>query len=105
MEWSGCPLTGPLFFVDKTPDCTHQMGHGDINTTFPENLCDPVDADQSPFTNHFSAFHFSRFTNPLPLSLLTNHFSPLTAALAAQRCASRISSLYSLNASILGCLR
>jgi len=26
---------------------------------------------------------FSPFTDPLPLSLLTNHFSPLTAALAA----------------------
>ena len=41
------------------------------------------------------ALHLSPFTNPLLLSLLTNHFSLLTAASAAQQCASRISSLHS----------
>jgi hypothetical protein len=35
---------GPLFFVYKTPYGTHQMGNRDVNTTFPENLRNPVDA-------------------------------------------------------------
>jgi len=58
----------------------------------------PSDDIESPFTNHFSTFHLS----PIP-SPLTSHQSLLTAATAAERCASKISSLYCLNSSILGC--
>ena len=32
----------PLFFVDETPDGAYQMGHGNVNTPFPENLRDPM---------------------------------------------------------------
>jgi hypothetical protein len=42
---SGGPASHPLFFVDKTPDGTHQMGHGNVHPAFPENLRDPVDAE------------------------------------------------------------
>jgi hypothetical protein len=35
----------PLFFVNKTPDGAHQMGHGNVNTPFPENLGDSMDAE------------------------------------------------------------
>jgi hypothetical protein len=42
---SGGPSTYPLFFVDKTPYGSHQMGHGDVNAPFPENLRDPMDAE------------------------------------------------------------
>jgi len=42
---AGDPLPAPLFFVDKTPYGSHQMGHGDVNAPFPENLRDPVHAE------------------------------------------------------------
>jgi hypothetical protein len=42
---SGGPATYSHFFVDKTPDGAHQMGHGNVNTPFPENLRDPVDGE------------------------------------------------------------
>jgi len=41
----GGPATYSLFFVDKTPDGSHQMRHGNINTTLPENLRDPMDGE------------------------------------------------------------
>ena len=37
--------TFDLFFVYKTQYGTHQMGNRDVNTTFPENLRYPVDAE------------------------------------------------------------
>jgi hypothetical protein len=42
---SGGPASHPLFFVDKTPDGSHQMGNRDVNTPFPENLRDPMNAE------------------------------------------------------------
>jgi hypothetical protein len=36
---------GPLSFVDKTPDGSHQMRHGNVDTPLPKNLRDPVDAE------------------------------------------------------------
>jgi hypothetical protein len=39
------PACHPLLFVDKTPDGSHQMRHGDVNTPFPENLHDPMHAE------------------------------------------------------------
>ena len=45
MAFSSGPLTGPLFFIHKAPDGTHQMGNRDVNTAFPENLRDPVDTE------------------------------------------------------------
>jgi hypothetical protein len=96
---SGGPAAHPLFFVDETPDGPQHMGNRDVDTAFPENLRNPMNAYQSPFTNHFSAFHVT-FTFHVsrihPLAPFTNHFSPLTAARAVYRCASRISSLYCL---------
>src|SRR5258708_1586658 len=44
---SGGPASHPLFFVDKTPDGSHQMRHGNVNTALPENLRDPVDAESA----------------------------------------------------------
>jgi hypothetical protein len=41
----GGPATYSLFFVDKTPDGAHQMGHGNVDTPFPENLRDPMHAE------------------------------------------------------------
>jgi hypothetical protein len=38
-------LPRPLFFVDKTPDGSHQMRHGNVDTAFPENLRDPMHAE------------------------------------------------------------
>ena len=48
MLCSGSLATGPLSFVDKTPYGSHQMRHGNVNTPFPENLRDPVDAEPAP---------------------------------------------------------
>jgi hypothetical protein len=42
---SGNLAAGPLFFVDKTPEGAHQMGNRDVDTPFPENLCDPMHAE------------------------------------------------------------
>jgi hypothetical protein len=42
---SGTLTHNPFFFVDKPPHSTHQMGHGNINTAFPENLRDPMHAE------------------------------------------------------------
>jgi hypothetical protein len=42
---SGSLTRNPLFFVDKTLDSTHQMGHGNIDPAFPENLRDPMHAE------------------------------------------------------------
>jgi hypothetical protein len=39
---SGSLTRDPLFFVDKTPDGAHQMGHGNVNSPCPENLRDPM---------------------------------------------------------------
>ena len=44
----------PLLFIDKTADGPHQMGHGNVNPPFPENLRDPVDAE--PATMGFQGF-------------------------------------------------
>jgi hypothetical protein len=44
---SGGPASHPLFFVDKTPYGSHQMGHGDVDAPFPENLRDPMDAQSA----------------------------------------------------------
>jgi hypothetical protein len=44
---TGSLAPSPHFFVDKTPDGSHQMGRGDIHTAFPENLRDPMHA-QAP---------------------------------------------------------
>jgi len=44
---AGGPATYSLFFVDKTPDGSHQMGHGDVHTPFPENLRDAMDAQSA----------------------------------------------------------
>ena len=42
---NGGSLTpSPLLFVDKTPDGPHQMRHGNVDTTLPENLRDPMHA-------------------------------------------------------------
>jgi hypothetical protein len=41
---SGSVTRSPLFFVYKTPYGKHGMRNRDVNTTFPENLRDPVDA-------------------------------------------------------------
>ena len=39
---SGGPVTYSLFFVNKPPDGSHQMEHGNVNAAFPENLGDPM---------------------------------------------------------------
>jgi hypothetical protein len=41
--WSTCLTSGQVVGVDKTPDGSHQMRHGNVDTTFPKNLRDPVD--------------------------------------------------------------
>jgi hypothetical protein len=75
------PYPDSLSILNKLPDRPHQMLDGNIHIPFPENLSDPMNADQSPFTNHFSASHLSLFNvSPIPSP---SHFSPITAALAA----------------------
>ena len=42
---SGGPVTYSLFFVNKPPDGSHQMEHGNVNAAPPENLGDPMHAE------------------------------------------------------------
>ena len=49
------PYPDPLSVLNKPPDRRIKMQGGNIHIPFPENLNDPMNADQSPFTNHFSA--------------------------------------------------
>jgi hypothetical protein len=74
---SGGPATYSLSFVDKPPDGTHQMRHGDVNAPFPENLRDPMHAETA--TMRFQDL-FLRLPQCVDLGLLS-----ITAAL--QRCA------------------
>jgi hypothetical protein len=43
-------LTHPLLFLNKPPNGAHQMDFGDIDATFPENFCDPVDVQSMPMS-------------------------------------------------------
>jgi hypothetical protein len=64
----------PFFFVDKTPDGSHQMRHGDVNTPFPENLRDPisVDPEASPVTSQQSSLSSFPSHASAPLQLFKN---------------------------------
>jgi hypothetical protein len=67
----------PLFFVDKTPDGPHQIGYGDVNTPFPENLRDPMHAESAAVS--FQDL-FLILSQGVDLGLL-----PVTAAFRAAR--------------------
>ena len=68
---------GPLFFVDKTPDGSHQMRHGNVHAPFPENLRDPMDGE--PATMSFQDF-FLILSQCVDFGLLA-----ITAAFSAAR--------------------
>ena len=74
-ERSGGPVTYSLFFVGKTPDGPHQMGHGDVSAAFRENLRDPMDAQ--PATMRLQDL-FLILSQCIDLGLL-----PITAAFRA----------------------